>query len=218
MSENELSRVLRRVYEQRKNEKTDLVEAIRLLFAQKGYDILFDYPQLKKYIWDMASASELERSRFAALYESGAMDGVKAATLDAYHYKSHFAIAEKALLSAGLDREAARRTLFILYDALGFPVDTPVENPQTLHQSDGWVYVGQVKNGKPHGRGVEELIIDGMVFDRREGLWIDGVPYGYFYFHETYGTEEYGFCVNGYLKGKDTHVAPSGEVFADDYD
>ncbi len=195
-----------------------LIEAIRRTFADEGYDCLFSYPAMSRRL--RAADGGESCAAVAELYASGAIEAIKAATLDAYHYEEHFAEAEKRLTDTGLDQGEAHRAVRLFYEALGFPAELPLRGLTRIadHEAAGWVYVGQVKDQRPHGRGREELIIDDMVYDRREGLWIDGKLYGYLFSEEEFGAKEYGFCVAGKMIGKVTYLTPDGETFTDEFD
>ncbi len=217
---SDIKEVLRAVYERRAGEKLDMVEAIRMIFADRGYHALFDYAELRKYLWDLSPHEETERRRFALIYESGAIEEIRAATLDAYNYKEHFEAAEKLLMGAGLEPDIAHQTVYIFYEALGFPMHKKWRDPQRISEdggNNGWIYEGEVRDGKPHGRGHEELIYDGEIYDRRDGLWINGQVYGYLYSEEELGVTEHCFCIDGLAIGKVTHIWPNGEVDIDEY-
>ncbi len=217
MSEHSLVEALRLAYLSRRTEQVDTVEALRIIFASRGYDALFDYHRLAEDLWSLAPAEKADRESFAAVYESGAINSIRRATQDPYHYATHFTEAELTLEGHGMDPETIRKNLHIFYDALGFPTDAPLKDPQRIGDKEGWIYVGETKNGRPHGRGCEELIYGGSVYNRRRGVWISGEVYGYFCIEETFGTTEHCFYVAGMAKGISTHVAPDGEIFTDEF-
>ncbi len=211
-----IAEALKLAMEKKEMEKMEMAEAIRIIFADKGYDILFDYARLRAFLWDMAPEEDLVRKRFSMIYDSGAIAHIKEATHDPYHYKENFEKAERVLSETGLGPEIAHETIFTLYDALGFPVDRPYKDPQRIDQDGHWTYFGEVKDGVQHGRGHEELVFDGKVYNKRDGLWINGQVYGFLCTVEELGAVEYCFCVNGMIKGKDTHVYGE-EIFVDEY-
>ncbi len=207
----------RAYYERHAVGRLDIVSALRMIFVDKGYHILFDWERLRRYLWDLAPAEEPFRARFALLFESGAIDHIKNATLDAYRYKEHFERAEKALLKAGLTSTLAKETVFAMYDALGFPVDTSRLEKTELVGEDTY-YLGQTKDGLPHGRGHQEFSIEGDVYDSRDGQWINGKLCGFL--HSWVGaTENYCFCIDdGHVIGKSTVINEDGGIYVHEYE
>ncbi len=197
-------------YQKRAVGRIEMVQALRMIFADKGYDILFDYPKLRGVLWDLAPAEEMYRARFAAIYESGAIEHIRLATRDPYKQATYFDAAEKALINGGADKALAKDEIFIFREALGFPTDSVAQNPQRLEE-EGETYFGEVKNGKRNGRGHEELSIEGDIFERRDALWINDAIYGYC-FAVVGGVKEYSFCINGKVNGTQTHVTADGAV------
>ncbi len=197
--------------------KMTIVEALRRCLYENGVDMLLDYPKLRGKLWDLAPNEYLERQRFAALYDTGAMESVHKAIMDVTTYEECFAEAMQRLCRAeGMTVPIAEEVLMLFYDALGFPTKSPILNPQSILEED-CEYRGEVKNGKRHGRGRETLLYDGKPYNIREGLWIENEVFGYLYSVDDLETKEYCFCIKGRIVGKDTHITKDGQVFVDEY-
>ncbi len=193
-------------------QKMTTVDALRTCLYENGIEMLLDYPKLRGKLWDLAPAELLWRERFRAIYESGAVEDIREAVLDAGNYADFFARArEKLDRTNGMTASVTEETLKLFYDALGFPQAGPVENPQTLRDGE-WEYTGQMRDGKPHGRGKEVLRLDGTVYSIREGMWLGGEPFGYFHTVDCLGVESYSFCMNGWMIGKETRIWSENDV------
>lgn len=192
--------------------KMTTVEALRTCLYENGIEMLLDYPKLCGKLWDLAPAEILGRERFRAVYESGAIEYIHAAVLDAAHYAHCFSQAAETLREAdGMTAAAAEETLSLFYDALGFPAEHPAENARTVLKDD-WKYTGEVKDGKPHGVGKEELLLDGVVYSSRDGQWLNGAPFGYFHSVDSLGVESYSFCIDGWIIGKETRIWSEDDI------
>ncbi len=187
------------------------------MLYENGMEVLMDYPRLRGKLWDLAPAEDLQRQRFRALYDTGAMDCIREAVRDAVNGKAHFERALELLMgSPDMPAAAARETLGLFYEALGFPVEAPVSDSQLIRE-ENCEYVGQVREGLRHGRGKEVLYDDGQVYYTRWALWLRGEIFGYYHGLDDLGVNEYGFCIRSRLIGKVTHVWPDGTVCVDEY-
>ena len=192
--------------------KMTTVEALRTCLYENGIEMLLDYPKLCGKLWDLAPAELLGRERFRAIYETGAVESIHEAVMDAAHYTDHFAKAmEKLCTREGMTVAACEETLMLFYDALGFPPKKPIENVQTVTEGD-WKYTGEIKYGKPHGVGKEELLAYGIVCSSRDGQWLCGSPFGYFHSIDSLGVESYSFCIDGWTIGKETRIWSEDDI------
>lgn len=192
--------------------KMTTVEALRTCLYENGIEMLLDYPRLRGKLWDLAPAELLWRDRFRAIYDSGAVEHIRQAVLDAANYADCFAQAREKLSRAeGMTAPVVEETVKLFYDALGFPTDGLIADPQTLRDGD-WEYTGQVLEGKAHGRGKEVLRMDGTVYSSRDGMWLGGQPFGYFHIVDCLGVESYSFCMDGWMIGKETRIWSEDDV------
>ncbi len=188
------------------------VNALRIIFFESGIETLLDYPKLRGKLWDLAPAEFPERERFSAIYETGAVNFIHEAVLDAANYKDNFAKALELLCKADcMTASVAEETLALFYDALGFPSEEACKDTQTLWNGD-WEYTGEVENGKPHGRGREALKIDGCEYSTRDGMWLRGKPFGYFHSVDSLRVEAYSFCFDGWTVGRETRIWSADDI------
>ncbi len=191
--------------------KMTTVEALRTCLYENGVEMLLDYKRLCGKLWDLAPAEILDRERFRAIYETGAVKYIHEAVMDAANYADSFAVAaEKMRSHKSMSEAAAEETVMLFYDALGFPTKRPVE--RTVIVEDDWVYKGEVKDGVPHGVGKEELLVEGRVYSSRDGQWLRGSPFGYFHSIDTLGVESYSFCIDGWAIGRETRIWAEDDV------
>ncbi len=188
------------------------VEALRTILYENGMETLLDYPKLRGKLWDLAPAEILDRERFQAIYETGAAEAIHQAVMDAAHYAAYFARAIERLSAADdITAAVAEEVVLLFYDALGFPAKSPMENTQTISDKD-WVYTGEVRNNRPHGRGREALMLDGRAYSTRDGQWLAGSPFGYFHSVDSLGVESYCFCIDGWTIGKETRIWSEDDI------
>ncbi len=193
-------------------QKMTTVEALRVCLYENGIEMLLDYPKLRGKLWDLAPAELLWRERFRAIYESGAVMHIREAVLDAGHYAAYFTQAKEKLGKVeGMTPTVVEETVKLFYDALGFPVESGLQHTHTLQDGD-WEYTGEVLEGRAHGRGQEVLLMDGNVYSSRDGMWLNGAPFGYFHMVDCLGVESYCFCMDGWMIGKETRIWSEDDI------
>ncbi len=192
--------------------KMTTVEALRTCLYENGIEMLLDYPKLRGKLWDLAPAEILGRERFRAIYETGAAEFIREAVIDVAHYRDNFKKAlEKLSAAECMTASVAKETLSLFYDALGFPSKSENKAAQTITEDD-WKYTGEVSEGKPHGRGREVLLMDGIEYSTRDGQWLCGSPFGYFHSVDSLGVESYSFCIDGWTIGKETRIWSEDDI------
>ncbi len=192
-----------------------VVEALQTILYEDGTKALFDSDLLNKKLKSLVLVDADVRKNIDALFSTGAAESIREAVVDPAKYEEHFSRASELLCSV-ISAEVAETAVMYYYDALGFPPKTPVVNTETILEEDV-EYVGQVKDGKRHGRGREVLYYNGKPYNTREGQWLHNEIYGFLYSVDDMNVKEYCFCIDSRIVGKDTHIWADGVVYVDEY-
>ncbi len=194
----------------------ELAAGIRQIFHEEGYDTIFNHPSMCWFLWGIAPGTDEFRANYRKLYDSGAIDYIRRATMDVYHYEEYFDTALSVLMAYGLSEREAKEQIVVYYDAFGFPSKEPIVNAGKIDEED-CIYLGGIKDGKRNGRGYEELRDSGGVYEKRDSCWYEDKIYGYMRSVDELGTVTYCFCVDGNMKGTVTHVYKNGKILTENY-
>ena len=195
-----------------------ITEALRELVYTYGLEGLFNGPLCMAVLSELAPDCERERSRIQTAFSCHAMESIKAAMQDVTCADSHFARAERLLVSeADIIPAVAAQTVYYFKRAFGFP-DYREYDKETYgkvsEKNGSWevIYEGELKDGKPNGICTMLYYSEGILCRRTESVWLHGKRIGYCKMLSAEGNTSHkeGFLVNDEFCGIQTIVYDNG--------
>lgn len=195
-----------------------ITEALREVLYTYGLNGLFDRMLCGTVLAELAPDCERERNRIQTAFSCHAMASIRAAMQDVTCAESHFAHAERLMVSEADSIPAvAAQTIYYFKRAFGFPSyrEFDKESYGKASEKDGSmeiIYEGELKDGKPNGICTMFYYSDGVLCHRTDSVWVHGKRNGYCKTVTPQGNTAHkeGFQVNDQFCGIQTVVYDNG--------
>jgi hypothetical protein len=211
-------------------------DALAAIYRQFGADKLLG--RLNAYLADLVDSdvSDAERRLAYAVFENGAAALLKNKINEpADEQETAMKKAIQKLTDAFIAQSAAEKIIGEFAAALGWktipvtqeqpkpqpqqekpkpqsqPQPKPQPQTQRINYPDGSYYIGETRNGKPHGKG-KKIWNDGENYD---GYWVDGKKHGKGKYTWANGKTYEGDWVDNKKQGKGITISSKGALLYD---